>query len=239
MGKSGDDMNVFVLLLIAVFALTAAENPNGIHGVEWGINSATVQTTALPAVTNWRTVNPEVEDNGLPITAFSSDTPILGYQATTTYYFYNDSLYQATIAFHFRDLENFDFNYNVFISVDKYYREIRSKTLVFVNNIYSVLRTKYGRKQPVFLPLDPRKVFMDTDNYIAQERWNLRYHPSEYHKRIIGRAYARWRFPETEINFAVNIAAADDRFDYTLSYISTKMRRDIANSVQEINESGL
>ncbi len=232
-------MKVISILLLAIFTLFAVEHPNGIHGVEWGINSATVQETAIPVVANWRTVNPEIEQDGLPITAFSSDTPISGYPATTTYYFYNDSLYQATIKFHFSDLESFDFNYNVFISVDKYYREIRSQTLIFVDNIYSTLRTKYGRKQPVFLPLDPRQVFMDTDNYIAQERWNLRYHPSEYHKRIIGRAYARWRFPETEINFAVNIAAADSRFDYTLSYISTKMRRDISNSVQDMNESGL
>jgi len=232
-------MKSIALLLLIIGSLFAVENPIGIHEVEWGASSALVQSEANPPVVNWSATNADVTPTDLPVSAFTSNAVISGHQATTTYYFFNDSLYQATIQFHFSGLENYDFNYNVFVSVDGYYREIRSQTLVFVDNIYSTLRTKYGKKQPVFLPLDPRLVLMDTDNYIAQERWNLRYHPSEYYKRIIGRAYARWRFPETEINFAVNIAAADKRFDYTLSYISTKKRRDIANSVQEMNESGL
>lgn len=226
---------LLLTLLSAIYSIT----PIGINGVTWGSSSQTVQNSAVPKVKNWKQVNQNEFLKGLPITAYTSNDSIAGYKAKTTYYFYNDSLFQATIRFNFDYLKNYDFNYNVFVSVDRYYREIRTTTITFVNNIYSLLEGKYGRKQPVFLPLDPKQVLTATDNYIGQERWNLRYNPSEYYKRIIGSAYARWKFPKTEINFAVTISAADKIFDYTLSYVSTSMARTIKKKVKEIKSQGL
>lgn len=228
-----------LLLIFTTIALLWGKNPEGIHEVLWGASTADVQASAQPAVVNWREKTVQDKPANLPITSFTSDAMIAGRRAQTTYYFFNDQLFQATIAFNFDHFKNYDFNYNVFISVDKYYRDIRSETLVFVDEIYALLMEKYGKKQPIFLPLDPRMVLMDTDNYIGQERWNLRYHPSEYYKRILGRAFAQWKYPKTEINFAVNIAASDKRFDYTLSFISVQLRREIEKAVEASKSSGL
>jgi len=232
-------MKINLLLILVFTSVAMAVAPVGIHEVPWGSAPAAVQGRAVPRPTGWTTVATTGMPAGLPITAFSSQDSIAGYRATTTYYFYQNRLFQGTVKFDFEDLKTYDFNYNVFISVDKYYREIRTRTITFVTDIYDLLGAKYGRKQPVFMSLDPRMVLMDTDNYIGQERWNLRYHPSEYHKRILGRAYARWTYPKTEINFAVNIAAADKRFDYTLSFVSTELRREIENAVKVQRGSGL
>ena len=231
--------SLLIIFFITIPLLAITPNPNGVHGVSWGSSPATVSSSATPAVTNWQSVPATNFLPQLNVTAFTSNTDIAGYKAKTTYYFYNNQLFQATIKFNFDDLKSYDFNYNVFISVDKYYREIRKRTKVFVENIYTLLSDKYGKKQPVFLPLDPREVLVDTDNYLMQERWNLRYHPSEYYKRIIGRAYARWKYPNTEINFSINIYAADKVFDYILSFGSTKMRRVIESDIKSKKSSGL
>lgn len=232
-------MKPILILLFIISILFAKDAPVGIHGVLWGASSAETQNSAVPAVLNWQSTTPQNMPADLPITAFTSDAKVAGYDAKTTYYFYEDRLFQATIRFDFDYLKSYDFNYNVFVSVDKYYREIRTKTLTFVFDVYALLKEKYGKRQPVFLPLDPKMVLMDTDNYLAQERWNHRYHPSEYYKRILGRAYARWKYPKTEINFAVNIAAADKKFEYTLSFVSTEMRREIKKAVQDQKSQGL
>ncbi len=229
---------IYILLLLC-FPLFAITPPVGFNEVPWGSAPATVQSQAKPKPSTWTTVPATGMPTTLPITAFSSQDSIAGYKATTTYFFYQNKLFQATTVFNFDDLKNFDFNYNVFLSVDRYYQEIRKRTLTFVADIYSLLNAKYGKKQPLFMPLDPSRVLMDTDNYIGQERWNLRYHPSEYYKRIIGRAYARWTYPKTEINFAVNISASDKRFDYTLNYVSTDLRKQIENDVKTQRGSGL
>lgn len=232
-------MKSILLILTLIIPLMAITPPTGIHGVNWGAAPGAVQSGATPRPTGWTSVPATGMPAGLPITAFSSRDSVAGYKATTTYYFYQNRLFQGTIKFDFEDLKSFDFNYNVFISVDRYYQEIRKRTITFVADIYDLLAAKYGRKQPVFMDLDPHMVLMDTDNYIGQERWNLRYHPSEYYKRILGRAYARWTYPKTEINFAVNIAAADKRFDYTLSFVSTELRRQIEKDVKVQRGSGL
>ncbi len=232
-------MKLFILVFSFVTLALAIEAPVGVHEVPWGSAPAAVQGRANPRPNGWTAVPATGMPEGLPITSFSTRGTIAGYNCNTTYYFYQNRLFQATVKFDFEDLKTFDFNYNVFISVDKYYKEIRTRTLTFVADIYNLLSAKYGRKQPVFMNLDPRMVLMDTDNYIGQERWNLRYHPSEYHKRILGRAYARWTYPKTEINFAVNIAAADKRFDYTLSFVSTELRREIEKAVKTQRATGL
>ncbi len=232
-------MKFFCILLFTFTLLLAGENPTGVHSVPWGTTAAETATLLAPPATNWQVNTPKDIPAELPIKAFTSDNKIAGYKAQTTYYFYEDKLFQATVVFDFDNLKSYDFNYNVFRSVDQYYRQIRSSTLVFVDDIYSLLKNKYGKKQPVFMPLDPKMVLMDTDNYLGQERWNHRFHPSEYYKRIVGSAYARWKYPKTEINFAIAISAADKRFDYTLSFASTVLRREIEKAVEKQKNSGL
>ncbi len=212
--------------------------PNGLQDALWGESSQIVQGKLRG--NGWRIVqNSNAFPAELQITMFELDQKIAGYDATTKLYFYKDQFFQSTIAFDFSSLENFSFNYNVFISVDRYYREIRSKSLTFVSDIYSLLRSKYGKKQPTFVNVDPRNIFANTDNYIYKERWNLRYHPSEYYKRIIAVAYAQWKYPKTDITFAVNISAADKRFDYTLSLTSVKYVKEISKEKSRIRVEGL
>ncbi len=230
-------MKILITLLLLI-SLSWGENPVGFQNGTWGEKSATVRQKAN--IGNWTAVQ---GDNLFPadmdITIFSTPQTIAGYDAITRFYFYKDQFFQATITFDFDDLKEYDFNYNVFISVDRYYREIRSKSLVFVADIYELLKNKYGKKQPLFMGVDPRNIFTATDNYIHQERWNLRYHPSEYYKRIIAQAYARWLYPKTEINFAVNISAADKRFDYTLSLTSLDFAKTIKRENRAKRSTGL
>lgn len=221
-----------LLLLFICTSLLFALDPMGFQGARWGDTQQEVQNKAN--IANWKEVNADkLFPNTKNIKAFKTDQTIASYKATTYFYFYKNKLFQATIDFNFNDLEEYDFNYNVFISVDKYYREIRSKTKVFVNDIYVLLRNKYGKKQPQFKGIAPHNIFNITDNYVAQERWNLRYNPSEYYKRIIANGYARWLYPKTEIIFAITISAADKRFDYTLSYTSLDVSREIKKEIQK------
>lgn len=227
--------SLFLLLLISCNVLFARD-PLGIQGALWGDSPQQVKTKA--AISNWTEVDqsklfPETQD----IKTYKTSQTIASYTGTTYFYFYKDKLFQATIEFDFEKLKEYDFNYNVFISVDKYYREIRSTSKVFVQDIYSLLSEKYGKKQPQFKGIAPHNIFNRTDNYVAQERWNLRYNPSEYYKRIIARGYARWLYPKTEIIFAINISAADKRFDYTLSYTSLDLARTIKQEIQK-NRTG-
>lgn len=232
-------MKYLLQLLLLCFPVLAISPPTGVHEVPWGSAPAAVQGRAIPRPTGWTPAPTVGMPSGLAITAFTSVDSIAGYKASTTYYFYKNQLFQATTKFNFDDLTTFDFNYNVYISVDRYYQEIRKRTLTFVADIYALLHAKYGRKQPIFIPLDPNYVLKATDKYLEKERWNLRYHPSEFYKRITGTAYARWSYPKTEINFAVNISAFDKRFEYTLSHISTELRRVIEKDINTQRGSGL
>ncbi|MBD3420314.1 MAG: hypothetical protein GF398_09385 [Chitinivibrionales bacterium] len=210
--------------LFLAMRTAAAEPPVGFQGALWGMSSAEVRTTVNPQ--SWQNV--AVDDKFPPelgITMYSAPADIAGNQATVTYYFVEDRFFQATAKFDFSSLENFDFNYNVFRSVDSYYRAIKAQTLTFVRDIYDLLRKKYGKKQPVFRGLDPRNIFIKLDRYLQQERWNLRYNPSEYYKRIVTAAYARWDFPKTRVIFSISISAPDKRFDYTLSLTSLDFER--------------
>lgn len=213
-------------MLVAALALRGAEDPGGFHGAQWGSSPAQVRQAANAP--QWRALPPDnAYPEGLEISRYSSSSTVAGYPATVVYYFYQGRYFQATVNFDFGELENYDFNYNVFRSVDEYYRVIHDKTLTFVADIYDLLRKKYGKKQPIFKGLDPRYVFKRTDAYIRQERWNLRYNPSEYYKRIVTAAYARWDFPESRAIFSINISAADKRFDYRLSLASLDLVREI------------
>jgi hypothetical protein len=64
----------------------------------------------------------------LGVTVFRTNAQLAGYDASIRYYFQNDRFFQATADFDFNDLKNFDFNYNVFRSVNEYYTAIRTRT---------------------------------------------------------------------------------------------------------------
>ncbi|MFW5959840.1 MAG: hypothetical protein ACOCSE_01820, partial [Chitinivibrionales bacterium] len=199
----------------------------------WGMSPDQVQENAVKE--GWNRA-PD-EEGKLPensgINVYVANEEVAGYNAEIKYYFFNDKFYQAFIDFDFSELENFDFNYNVFRSVNEYYTAIHDRTITFINDIYSLLQKKYGKKQPVFKGLDPKRVFVQLDKDFQRDIWNLRYHPYEYYRRIVTSAYALWKFPDTEIAFSINISAEDKRFEYTLSFTSTKLKKRVENSVNQ------
>ncbi len=228
---------LFLYVLLSV-RIIAAQAPTGFQNADWGL--APQEVAAAAGVQDWRQQPNEGEFPAeLNIVTYISDQTIAGYQAQVSYYFYENRFFQATIDFDFDHLAEVDFNYNVFISVNDYYKQIRAETLTFVNDIYDLLRKKYGKKKPVFKGLDPRHTFSRTDSYISQEIWNLRYHPYTYYQRIVSSSYARWDYPKTRILFSVNIAASEEKFDYSLSLVSLDLHRQIAESIDQRRMRGL
>lgn len=229
----------FWLYLIGVaFFCFSAQPPVGFQNALWGMSPEEVRKAA--EIGNWQsTAADPAFPQDLGVTIYTTSTTIAGYPAQVKYYFFEQKFFQATITFNFDNLKTFDFNYNVFISVDRYYRAIHDQTLTFVTDIYDLLHKKYGKKQPVFKGLDPRYIFKKTDAYIKQELWNLRYHPSEYYKRIVTAAYARWDFPKTRIIFSINISAVDKRFDYQLSLTSLDFEKAINKKKDGLRMKGL
>jgi hypothetical protein len=221
------------------FPAAAADFPDGFQNARWGMTSDAVRSAA--DITAWQPVNADATGfpKDLNITVFTATMPIAGYPATVKYYFIENYFFQATVAFNFSDLKSFDFNYNVFISVDRYYRAIHDKTLLFVRDIFDLLTKKYGKREPVFKGLDPRNIFVQTDACLRQEQWNLRYHPYEFYKRIVCAAYARWDFPKTRAIFSINISAADNRFDYLLSLTSIDLEGQINQKKDLLRSQGL
>lgn len=229
---------IISILLFFALNIFSAEAPTGFQNADWGATPAAVQTAAG---VNWAANNALSQQfpPEMGITVYTANSTVAGYSATVDYYFFQNKFFQATVKFNFPELVNFDFNYNVFISVDKYYRTIHATTLTFVNDIYALLQKKYGKKQPVFKGLDPRHTFKYTDRYIKQEVWNLRYHPSEFYKRIVTASYARWDYPKTRIIFSINISAIDKRFDYQLSLVSMDLQKEINAAKDTLRMQGL
>jgi hypothetical protein len=220
------------------WAAGAARPPVGFQEAVWGMSQAEVRGAVDPS--QWRTVPAENDfPEELGIKVFGSNETIAGYPAEVRYYFVEDRFCQATVDFDFSHLASYDFNYNVFRSVDEYYRVIRDETLTFVHDIFDLLRKKYGKKEPVFEGLDPREVFLRTDERVRRDRWNFRYHPSEYYKNIIASSYARWDFPKTRVLFSVNISAADKRFDYRLSLTSLDLQEYITTRKDRLRSQDL
>ena len=243
-----------IILLTAVFALAQPQpqqtqqppppprppssTPDGFNGAFWGSPAAQVQRDVGAA--GWQ---PDRVAQDFPpemgVTAFRTNSTIAGYKASVTYYFWKDKFFQATVKFDFDDLASFDFNYNVYRSVNEYYSTIRARTLNFVLDIYTLLGKKYGKKQPVFKGLDPRYAFIRLDAYLKQERWNLRYHPYDYYQRIVTASYARWDFPKTRVIFSINISAPDKRFEYELSATSLDMEKRVQTELDSLKMRGL
>ena len=228
-------LSVFALLVTPAHA---AEDPGGFNGVLWGASPDEVRKGS--GASSWQ--KDPLEKNfpsELEVSVFRAPADIAGYKASIRYYFQNNRFFQATIDFNFDDLKRFDFNYNVYRSVNEYYTAIRAKTILFVNDIYDLLRKKYGKKEPVFKGLDPRFVFKELDRYVLQERWNLRYHPYDFYCNIVAASYARWDFPHTRVIFSLNIAAAQKRFDYQLSLSSIDLAIPLQKAMNAARAKGL
>jgi len=229
-------LSLSFVFIFAISNYSSSSDPsfyNGFNNAKWGLGPDAVrQATGAP---NWQadaSVTKEFPKE-LNVTSYKSNGDIAGYKAVTTYYFWNNQFFQATVRFNFDDLKKYDFNYNVFRSVNQYYNAIRSKTLVFTSDIFDLLGKKYGTQKPFFKDLDPRASFVELDKYLHRESWNLRYHPYDYYLHIITQSYARWDFPKTRAIFAVAISAPDKRFDYTLSLSSL----DLAPKINTVKDS--
>lgn len=228
---------LFLLIFYPLIALGATD-PGGFNDAPWGSSQQQVRVIINPS--QW--INDPSAASfpaDLKITVYRTNAEIAGKKATVKYYFHEDSFFQATAVFDFEDLKYYDFNYNVFRSVNEYYMAIRSRTLVFVHDIYDLLEKKYGMKAPVFKGLDPRLIFVKLDSYVKKERWNLRYHPYDYYLKINTAAYARWDFPKTRVIFSINISASDKRFDYTLSLSSLKLEKSVRERMDQLRMKGL
>jgi hypothetical protein len=229
-------MNKKLLVLLAIaFPLSAFD---GFQNSAWG--SSADATKKANTVASW-SAQPSGADfpKELNVSVYTAGQNIAGKNASVKYYFYNDKLFQATVLFNFDELKNFDFNYNVYRSVDGYYKAVRDRTTTFVFDIYDLLQKKYGKKQPIFERLDPRFMFKDLDAYLKKETWNLRYYPYEYYKKISTSAYARWDHPKTTIIFSVAINAQEKRFDYTLSLTSLDLLAEIKKKKDELRMQNL
>jgi len=227
-----------LLLIFCPLITLGATDPGGFNDAPWGSSQEQVRKIIKPD--QWLS-DPSAAKfpADLKITVYRTNTEIAGNKAIVKYYFHEDSFFQATVVFDFEDLKSYDFNYNVFRSVNEYYTAVRSRTLVFVYDIYDLLEKKYGMKEPVFKGLDPRSIFVKLDSYIKKERWNLRYHPYDYYLNIKTSAYARWDFPKTRVIFSINISSSDKRFDYTLSLSSLKMENSIKEKMDRLRMKGL
>lgn len=228
---------ILFIVLIMTIAVSAQPFP-GFNDAEWG--SAPQEVREAVGAQQWQ-ADPRAGEfpEQMNVTVFSTQAEVAGYNATTRYYFWQDRFFQATVEFQFDDLANYDFNYNVYRSVSEYYSAIRSRTLVFIRDIYTLLGKKYGKKEPVFKGLDPRFSFTRLDAYLKQERWNLRYHPYDFYQRIVTAAYARWDFPKTRVLFSINLSAPDKRFDYSLSAVSLDLEKGVNEEMDRLRMEGL
>ncbi len=228
------------MIIIAFFvAIITAKGPGGFNGAFWGDASEMVRASTKASL--WQPDNATAKGfpSGMNISTFQSIDSVAGYKASIKYYFYNNRFFQATVTFNFDDMKKYDFNYNVYRSVNEYYNYIRSRSLVFTDDIYRLLLQKYGKKEPVFEGLNPRYMFVNIDKYLNRERWNLRYHPYDYYTKIVTAAYARWDFPETRVTFSVAINAKEKRFDYQLSLISLDMEKTVRTTMDSLRMKGL
>jgi hypothetical protein len=225
------------LCLAAAYVFFNASAFDGFQSATWGASPDEVKKAN--AIQNWSQQGAAEFPKDLNVTVYTATQDIAGKNASVKYYFYGGKFFQATARFNFDRLKNFDFNYNVYRSVDGYYRAIRGQTVAFVFDVYDLLQKKYGKKQPVFERLDPRFMFKELDQYVKKEAWNLRYYPYEYYKKIVAAAYARWDHPKTRIIFSVDVSAADKRFDYTLSLTSLDLEGEINKKKDDLRMQNL
>jgi hypothetical protein len=230
------------VLLIVLLASASPHEPtsyDGFNNAVWGSPPEKVRQDVN--ATGWQAdaVSTDEFPKELSVSVFRSEAVVAGYKASVKYYFWNNRFFQATVRFTFDELAKYDFNYNVYRSVNDYYGAIRNRTILFVKDIYNLLTKKYGRKKPYFKGLDPQKIFIDLDAYLKKERWNLKYHPYDYYQHIATQAYARWDYPKTRAIFSVAINAPEKRFDYTLSLASIDLAGQIDAAKDSLRMRGL
>jgi hypothetical protein len=212
----------FIAELFATFSTFATEPFNGFQNALWGSGPDEVKKNNNPQ--SWGLIAPGNEfPKELNVKIFAARQTLAGKDAVLKYYFQDDKFFQVTARFNFDNLKTFDFNYNVYRSVDSYYRAIHDQTLTFVYDLFDLLRKKYGKKEPAFKGVDPRYVFKNTDEYLKKEAWNLRSYPYEYYKKIETSSYAQWDLPTTKIIFSLAICAPEKQFDYQLSLSSIEL----------------
>jgi len=219
-------MKKTLLLLFFVAAtapeLFAAVPFNGFQNALWGAKPDDVKKNNNPQT--WTALPPGNEfPKELNITIFNATQTLAGKAAVVKYYFQDSKFFQATARFNFDNLKAFDFNYNVYQSVDKYYRAIHDQTLTFVFDVFDLLRKKYGKKRARLQGRRPEVHFKNTDEYLKKEAWNLRSYPYEYYRKIAASAFAQWDLPKTRIIFSINLSAPEKLFDYELSLSSNDM----------------
>jgi hypothetical protein len=221
-----------------VFTLKAAEPFNGFENAFWGMSPDEVRKSNNPKT--W-VMLPAANDfpPDLKIKSFSASQEIAGQISSVKYYFWDEKFFQATVQFNFDRFKTYDFNYNVYRSVDSYYRAIHDQTLTFVFDIFDLLRKKYGKKEPVFKGSDPRYIFKSTDEYLKKESWNLRFYPYDYYKKICASAWAYWDHPQTTITFSIVINAPNKQFDYLLSLTSKIFGAEVNNKKDSIRTQNL
>ncbi|MGB7568439.1 MAG: hypothetical protein WBM07_11295 [Chitinivibrionales bacterium] len=213
---------LFLLFAAAMNPSYAAEPFNGFQNALWGSKPDDVKKSNN--LQGWTAVPPGNEfPKELNITMFRAAQNIAGKAASVKYYFQDGKFFQATVRFNFDNLKTFDFNYNVYRSVDSYYRAIHDQTLTFVFDVFDLLRKKYGKREPAFKGVDPRFIFKNSDEYLKRESWNLRSYPYDYYKKIVATAYAQWDLPTTRIIFSIAISAPEKQFDYELSLSSNDL----------------
>ncbi len=223
-----------ILIIAGALYVYAAAGlaPVGFQSATWGMNSATVKSATNPKA--WTKAPADSSfPAALAVTMYTTPLSVAGYQALASYYFAEDRFFQVTLKFDAKALKNFDFNYNVFQSVNRYYSAIHDQTRALVLDIFDLLEKKYGHRQPIFDGLDPRRMFDESDRYLARERWNLRSYPYDFYKKIMVSSYARWNFPKTVVIFSLAIDAPNKIFDYSLSLTSTDFA-DYLNKKKDI-----
>ena len=104
---------LFMVFLVPI-TFAASSDPasyDGFNNAKWGIAPEAVRQAA--GAGNWQSDGNVVKEfpKELGISAFKSTGDIAGYKAVTTYYFWNNRFFQATVKFNFDDLKKYDFNY--------------------------------------------------------------------------------------------------------------------------------
>jgi len=228
----------FLTIALSACAAWAADDPRGFQGIGWGSTPELVQQQlANPVQQNAERAAEFTPELGVMV--LSGQMQIAGYPAMVHFYFFQQQFFQATVVFDFTYLAEFDHNYNVFRSVDEYYRLIRSHTLRFVGDMYELLEFRYGKRRPVFTRISPEFVFMRTDAVLNQNRWNFRYNPIEFYKKIVASAFARWDFQYTRVQFGVAISASQGRFDYVLNLSSNQISDQVIKAGKQLRSSDL
>ena len=137
-------MRYLPIILLVLFTVSFAQNPSGIDNLDWGASPETVRNAVKAQ--GWQQDPLGNEFPEAQCDCLQGKLKDSGLRCKHGYYFYDGKLFQTTVTFNFNQLKNYDFNYNVFRSVNEYYYAIRNSAISFINDIYDLLQKKYGKK---------------------------------------------------------------------------------------------